>query len=713
MIDASAIAKFMSNLSQEQFKTIAHLVLSECFSQKLIDVDGKGDGGTDFSLFGNLKSETRTALQTTIQDSGWKTKAYNDAKKAKNDLKANRYYFITNRIHEYRALVAVENKIDSELGIPAKCLGGREIAGLIIEFGLLTKFASLLGLGDFIQMPNSLDKPGRMLYMYSAISIDKKAFKDKVIDDTIMSTIVYANRKLTINEVLESTALLLGSDDIRKDRIRKRFDSLRARSHIVCESDKCSLASDLTEYLKITNLLYFSELQELQSIQNDVIVGYKGKWDVSKAKDAAVALANLYVREQVKTASLANLSVELLEFTNFENDPETSLKNLILEAGVEKKNTKYALMSMIENSRSSILVKKLTRAVVYIALENTSPNKTSIILGSEDWSNVFVYLDTSVIIPYLCSSLYSTTHGRFSMGAHECILTLKELSAKMFLAEDYLEECATHLINAQNYCQVSEFDDELQYSENGFVSHYFQLKVNKVKVPKSLQEYLSNFSNSLYNVAKEDYKYYRKQVMIDLQRLLTEYGVIVENIGVIHSELFKNLEITCCHVCDDLKRNRPPILIKHDCRVLGHLSELSKDHSSILFLTWDAVLIEMAKKSDSFGWVISPDKAADILQPKIDIEASTMSALAHHIARSMHEPDEAGAIIIDRIIETASQQMQDYEFRNKVREFKTNLINSIDFTSANFFEKIHRETDSFLQEMIGIIRPEDVSEETH
>jgi len=712
MIDASAIAKFMSNLSQEQFKIIAHLVLSECFSQKLLDVDGKGDGGTDFSLFGNPKSESRIALQTTIQDSGWKTKAYNDAKKAKKDLKADRFYFITNRIHEYRALVDIENKIDSELGIPAKCLGGREVAGLLIEFGLLSKFASLLGIGDFIQMPNSLDKPSRMLYMYSSISTDKKEFKDKMIDDTIMSTIVYANRKLSVNEVIESVASLLGSDDIRKDRIRKRFDSLRARSYILCEAAQCSLAANITEYLKITDLLYFSELQELQSIQNDVIEMYKGTWDVSKAKDAAVALANLYVREQVKTASIANLSVELLEFTNFENDPELVLKSLILEAGVEQKNTKYAVMAMIENSRSSVLVKKLTRAVIYIALENTSPNKSSVILGSDNWSSVFVYLDTSVIIPFMCSSLYYPTHGRFSMGAHECMISLKKLSAKLFLADDYLEECATHLINALKYDQVTDFDEDLQYSENGFVSHYYQLKLNNVKVPDTLHDYLSNFSDNLTIKHAEEYKYYRRQVMKDLHRLLTDYGIVIENIGIIPQEIYKELEMTYCYVCDELHRDRPKILIKHDCRVLGHVSEMSKEHSSILFLTWDAVLIEMSKKNDTFGWVISPDKAADLLQPKIDIETGTLSALAHQIARSMHEPDEAGALIMDRIISMASDKMQDYEFRNKVKEFKTNLVNSIDYSSADYLEKIHRETDSFLQ-IIGITCSDNDSEESH
>ena len=102
-----------------------------------IDVDGKGDGGSDFRTFSDSGGNQTLTIQKTVQQREWEDKAVADATRARDELDAMRFFFLTSRAHEPTALRAVENKITSTLGIAATCLGATELAGLIVAHGLL------------------------------------------------------------------------------------------------------------------------------------------------------------------------------------------------------------------------------------------------------------------------------------------------------------------------------------------------------------------------------------------------------------------------------------------------------------------------------------------------------------------------------------------------------------------------------------------------
>src|SRR6267143_6902577 len=97
-MDQETIENHIKSLGKRDFDALAAVILSRFFNLTAIDVDGKGDGGSDYRIFKDEQGN-KTAFQRTIQDSQWEPKAFADAKKAVDQLKAARYFFFTSRAH--------------------------------------------------------------------------------------------------------------------------------------------------------------------------------------------------------------------------------------------------------------------------------------------------------------------------------------------------------------------------------------------------------------------------------------------------------------------------------------------------------------------------------------------------------------------------------------------------------------------------------------
>ncbi len=134
-MNQEAIENLIISSSRIEFNEIVKLILIEDFNCSPINVDAKGDGGSDFIIL-NDSASNRVAIQVTIQSANWESKAFNDAKKAQEKLSAKRYFFFTSMRHESKSMRSLEDRISANLTLPAKCLSAKEIAGIIIEHKL-------------------------------------------------------------------------------------------------------------------------------------------------------------------------------------------------------------------------------------------------------------------------------------------------------------------------------------------------------------------------------------------------------------------------------------------------------------------------------------------------------------------------------------------------------------------------------------------------
>jgi len=112
-------------------------------------------------------------------------------------------------------------------------------------------------------------------------------------------------------------------------------------------------------------------------------------------------------------------------------------------------------------------------------------------------------------------------------------------------------------------------------------------------------------------------------------------------------------------------------------------------------LTWDAAMIAVGHELGDCGWIVSPHEASDVVQSRLRVSEARLSALAHSLARVRERPSEFGARIVDRIVQLASEQLQDWQFRDRLTRFYSDSLKRIDLTSESYND-VDREIDAFL-----------------
>jgi hypothetical protein len=700
-MDQETLKKHISNLSKKDFDGIASLILNRIFQLSAIDVDGKGDGGSDYRIFSDTAGDRTLAIQKTVQDSNWKKKAFDDAKKAKEERGAKRYFFITSQPHQASSFYELEEKILTELSLPSRFIGAKEIAGLILENNLLYDFGRIISLNLNIGISDRPDTRERLLYTYFSLSNDRVKMQNEMYEGALLSIVTQSKSSITRSELIEKGMKFLSLQEAKRDKLIGRIDALLSKNKLLSENGKITVSPTIIDELQLANGIYSKEMGQLSGAQADLVANYGGSWKEEDSKKAAILLAKCFVEQQIESANHCSLSFQMTGFGACTFDAKMELKTMISEAGVKGQKIDLVFSEMIQIAQGNPIIEKITDTIVYIALESSDTSKCAAILGANSWQEVKVLLDASVAIPFLCSSLFSPTKGRFSLGSNETVNLLKSQNAKLSIPYHYLNECASHLVKAHDYCkELSAFDDDMAYSKNGYVAHYYQLKELGKKVPSSLEDYLSIFSRNTPVYFEERYLKIRK-VMTDLQPLFSEYGVSFEDTPRVPDQYKVSIDSEYMHTLREQGRDdKDDGLVKHDTEILSHISRnYAEKNEKIICLTWDRTMLAVGTKVDVGGWIVSPVEASDIIQTRLNISNKRLLSLAHSVARTIEFPRVIGARILDRVVQLASDKLEDWEFREKLKNFKNEALARID-TSKNeyhFFE-FDQKTDSFLKD---------------
>jgi hypothetical protein len=694
-MNQDTIENHIKNLSKIDFDAVVGLVLVKVFELTAIDVDGKGDGGSDFRTFTDSGGNHTLAIQKTVQESKWEEKAVKDATTAKNELGAKRFFFLTSRAHEATALRAVENKITSTLGMPAMCLGATELAGLVVEHGLLGDFAHAIGLSLDVCFDHRPDMREIMLHSYFALSDDRHSLRTSMYDATLQSVLHFSKAPLGRDQLVLKAMEQLCSQESRHSEFMSRVDSLLARGAILSDrASKClQLSVDARESFEVSDGIYLKELGQLGAAQTGLVDSSGGKWSQEQSEQAAVLLAQCFVQQQLQTARHASLALSMTGFGRSASDPEQALRELILASGVPSHKLDDVLFEFVDMASDKPLVKKLTRTVVHVALEGADPEKAAAIVGASRWNDVRVILDASVAIPFISASLFAPTRRRFSRGSNECIETLRGLSARLLIPWVYLNECASHLVRATQYLyDLHNLEDSLAYSNNGFVAHYYQLKRSGKSAPSSLRGYIQRLAPAALATTADV-----RQVMSELQPLFKDYGIEYEQIAKVPGHHVRDIQVSYMYELEERKMKKSSVLVDHDVQVLGHLRRCISEHSDkIMCLTWDGIMIRVGNQTSSCGWVVSPHEASDIVQPRLSLSQGRMTSLAHSVARTMERPAEIGGRIVDRIVQLSEGRLDDWEFRDRIKTFRDEAISRIDIASPTYLDTVELEIEAFL-----------------
>lgn len=701
-------------MGKNYFDNACKIVLRDVFNLNAINVDGKSDGGTDFSAFTSSGERINIGYQVTTQKTAIASKAYRDAKKALDKLKVERYYFITTfNLTEIETRI-IENDIFNDLNIHSVCLSPRHIAAFIIEAGLLNK---LLDESSY-PLPNdyksSYDYKEMALHSYTIMSEDATQMKSSIYDDTVLfllSSIEKLDEDTLANKVQE----FLGLSDLKIEVLKRRIGALFGKNKLKRTVDGLiELHPEARNDIDARKAVYDLELSSLSSAQVDLMINeFNCAWSIDDSKKVALWIANASVADQIKNLKEAKASIVSNPLFNVENNSVYKLKEfLIKEKKIPSNEAEIAIGKLLDIASNHPLITKIARASIYIALEGSNPISSAKALGGNRWTDFNILVEPTVAIPFTCSQLYEGTVNRYFDLSIRSVHQAQKLGVALYIPYFYINECAGHLLRARKYDGLELDEQELAFSSNAFVANYFALKNQGVKVPTSFMDYLSTFSSNI-KTERSDIKNWVRAIQTDIQSILERANVQFIEVPFYNPGDCKDFEVEYTHRINELGIEKKPHLINHDIYALQFTNDkITKAGEHWIILTYDTSMISISKSDLFRGWITNPIKFLDFSESTKPLSETKLISLVHSFATFSERTLAAGARIIDRVLTFAAPQMQNWEFKNEIANFKKEVIQTVDLDTTDFIVQIDKKTDEFLKKHgIELAEDNDISEQ--
>ncbi len=700
-MDKETLTSHIKNLSKAYFDSACSIILRDHFSLDVINVDGPYDGGTDFLCVKRNGSRAAVAYQVTTQKEKLREKIDDDVIKVANDLGVNRLFvFSSNNLGEI-SLRNLEEKYTQQTGLHVICYGARQVAGFLLEGGLLNKFLDRTGYPLPRSHVSGTDRRSMALYSYSVISSDARSMRDNVYDDTI-AFILAEVRESSEEKLISSVIHILGLDDGKGAYLSRRVGALFSRQ-IVKRSGNglLQLSPGALADVESRKRIYQKELDDLSASQIDIMRDdFSVNWTMDNSKEVCAYIAEMQIAKQVELLASIQAEAPLLPFLKQGASEKEKLFSYIKDnTPLRGRLVGNAATKLVDNASHNPLIKKLARASIYVALEGANPVAVAKAFGASNWSELDILVEPSVAIPYICSQLYKGCVNRNFDSAKDSVARAIKLDSRVHIPYFYIKECASHLIRARKYSafDADKLADELRYSPNAFVANYYALKGAGERVPETLFDYLKTLSSSVAN-ENNDWKQWVRSVMTDIQSILTRSGVRFVETPYYSPGDCEVFEREYAYTLQESKKNKPALLAKHDVWALQFVHDrMTESGEHWVILTWDRTLSQLAGRVDHLGWVSSPDYFLDLTGNCEELSDTRYVSLLHSVAASSEKTLSIGARIIDRVAQLASDHLQNWEFVQNFNNFRREFLSAMDSGSPAEVVDIDAHVDNFLR----------------
>lgn len=704
-MDAEEIQRRLTKLSRSNFRHVVALILRKVLSFDSINVDGSGDGGSDWLVLQYDGQRLRLAIQDTVQVQSWEKKALDDAKTAKKELDVNRYLFFTNRPHHQGTVTQLEDKITRETGLSCTVFEARRISELIHERGLGGEFLGTIGEQVITKPP---EMPEICLCAYGNLSADRQNHRDQIYRDTLLIAAHEAGKPLQRSEIVDAAMKFLATAAMHRPLLDKQLEHLISKGQLRKSSDgKLELAAETKKRLSESETLYLSDWAGLESAQMQLMKAYGSSipWTAEDFRQVAVFVSRMFLQQQLDLLRHARVDNLIGNWSARLGNPEQQLRDLLQQRGVPVPRIRDAMEELVSLAKGRDVIAKLTRTVTFVALEGRDPMLGAAALGRRTWDEVNVLVDSSVAIPFLCEQLNQPS-GTYHFGVSGSAVRLfQELKASCCMLPGHVEECAAHLIHAYRYEPVEsdkDFVSALRLSENAFIAYYGALKSEGRVGNQTLRQFLTTFSRRAPSAAREfnDIREAARAVMPEIQDLLNMYRVPSRRARQMPMDRFGALQKAFDLACMESSRDRQPILREHDVDALAHLASSTElKNESWMMLTWDKTFISVAQKELPSAFVVSPEMAMDFAQPCRRLSDTQWCALAHRLAKITSPSDRLTARILDQVARLSPDRLQDASFRKHLLQFRDQALRTLPSDEeAKFHAWVEGQAKAFLRE---------------
>lgn len=698
-MDKETFANHITRLGKRDFDIACNFVLHEIFALTAVNVDGQGDGGTDFASFKRDGSRALVAYQVTTQKNDIKRKAYRDAQKALSKLDVRRFFFITTYMLTETETRSLENDISLDLNIAATVYTPATLAGLIIDRKLENQFLNSIGYPELRSYTSTVDYREMTLYGYTILSQEAKNMQARVYDDSLIMILYSEDNGLTKMDLVDKVIQYLSINPNKRDLLCRRIDALLG-DKINKHGNIYLLSETAKANVRARQIVYAQELSSLASAQTDLLKEYEIEWTFEDSRKAATWIANAYIEKQLSNLAKAGTTIisQILR-TADHNGIEQLNRYLNNDKLISDEQVRSRIVKdLVEMAASHPLIHKLTLASVYLALEGKKPIAAAKALGAQRWCDINLLAEPTIVIPYMCSCLFRGIHvNKYFDAGIESIERAKQLNMTIHIPSYYIKECAGHLLMARKFDGVCLDPKEMQYSSNAFVANYYACLLQNISLPDNFMDYLAIFSPAVRN-EHQDFKAWIRAVMINIQSLLTGNGFKYLDIPFYEEEDKKALETTYSYYLTNNGISKPSHLIHNDIYALLYVDEkVSKYAEHWMIISFDKALVNVAHMSNNNGWVNNPFQFLDMVEISNELPSTKFNSLVHSLASYSDQTLMIGARMFDRIIQYASDKMQDWQFREEINKFKTDLVHRVLSGNNDYMVEVDTRTDEFLK----------------
>lgn len=662
-------ADFMS------FRELALRCLSIKGYKEIALSDGWRDGGTDVRFFEMPPNPTPIAFQITVEK-GWGSKLRLDAIKVKKDLNISYLVLLSSRRIAEAEFQGVAEKIWRDYEVVVSRIDSQNIATTFYMAQRSNDVLTILG----IDTGQSIPSRGRNIRNDAAFSFmffgkDMSDFRESAIESSIIA-VAMDSRSGIKREALELKVMeVLNFKSGQHHQVLRVIDKMIQCGQLCGPSDKLTLSSVLCTATEVMRKLNNIEWQDLSNKVECAIKAAASNLEIPL--DILDGILELLGAILVDSAQAARADMDGTRNGSILDDRiKSQMRQLYSRfdalgiGGVRKQNE--LVQGLADLAANSPLGANLMAGELFLALSCGNTSQLVRALGAR--MKIEVFLDASVAIPMLTCLLFGPGKRRFSIAARHVYDEIQRHDQICVVPRDYLEEIATHLLDAfYKYRHVISADPDLSGSENAFVSYYVSTKSNENAL--SYDEYLKTLGvdNKIRTIG---FYAARDALMPKIQRLFNVYDIKVRNLALSSKNVMRKSEMSISYAINELKLVRSDVLIRHDTRTLAYLNERNADADFVYVLcTWDNLHFWVKSHEPSEWLALNPGTLGDILALALPSEEGAYVASPLIVAKSLSEQAiESGARVWDKLVEIERGRFQDGSLLLQAREFKEEYI---------------------------------------
>lgn len=674
-----SLVRLVGGADPSAFHDIALLCLEKRGFQPSL-TDGPHDGGADFLVYVLPPVTAKFAVQISVEKN-WEKKLRADAAKARKSLAVENLLFLSSRVITEPLFREIADDLLRTTQVQVQKMDAKDIASLAERRGLTTEILRKLGIQVAAPAPRPFHRPDLRqdaAYACAFFGTDALTFRETVIENAVLAVVSQAGGSAERTAIVDRAALSLGLTSNQRAQTTSAIDRMLQDGRLSGKNG--TVAIDATT--KDT----WASVRALQESERSALIGQLDALLTPHVKSKVA-------RKEAVDAVLSDLGALLIAAGRatsdaIEENEEPSLTQEPLRERVRHLSATLDALGIIDKKRREALIQELCKLAsgspfggALVAGEvfiNLMSLKTPHIFrafggGKELWA----ILDTSVAMPLLCSLLYDAADQEFFVASKHAYDQLIAHGAVMALPRDYLEEVASHLLDAyRHYSEIVDTDPDLRWSKNAFVSHYVALREAKgdTKIGSYLL-YLEGFGLT-ESMARGEREVVRDILMNKLQGLFEGYGIRSRTPSA-SSSARKKVEMAldyAMHQRDDLKR--PPILVRHDVNTLGWLTDCASDpHAAYVLCTWDKLHPYVHKHEEAEWDALDPAALGDVLSLAAlgSEDVSIISPLVVALSLSSDE-GKRGAAVWDKLVAIEKEKLYDARLREVARDFKKSWV---------------------------------------